>query len=161
MNAIKAYILSIVVCGFLISLLSVIPVGMKTRYSLKLCGGCLMALVVLQPILGIKLNGLPDWIINYEPIDSDAMQQAEERNEVILKEFMQEQIEAALTEAAESKGILAEIIIHLSKDETSETYIPDAVVIRGTFTSSQRESFSAILEEEWGIPAERQRWLLP
>lgn len=120
-----------------------------------------MALVVLQPILGIKLNGLPDWIINYEPIDSDAMQQAEERNEVILKEFMQEQIEAALTEAAESKGILAEIKIHLSKDETSEIYIPDAVVLRGTFTSSQRESFSAILEEEWGIPAERQRWLLP
>ena len=156
MTAIKTYLLRLILCGFLVSLAAALLRGQKTSRALALCGGCLLILTTLRPLLQVDLTRLPDLVTGLTRVQREL--EAREKNDALLRSL----VEAQTTEWIEARA--AEQGITLQADVTAEeaeagTFVPFSVTLSGTWAEQQRELFAAILEAELGIPAERQRWV--
>ena len=158
MNGLRAYLLRIVFCAFFVSLAGAIPLQKPVKRAVMLCGGCIMILVVLRPLIGADFALLPDRWLSSEW----GLEQSETDAEEVYREIMQELIETQtvnlLTEKAAELGVSAEFRVELIQDEASGQFVPWAVETVGVFTSEQRQGLSAYITEALNIPGERQRW---
>lgn len=154
MNAIKAYLLRLICCGFLVSLAGALLKGKRSGRILRLCGGCLMILTALNPLLRVDLAGLPDLITGLSP--AQRMEEAREKNRELLRRMVTEQTERWILDRAAELGMEPELRVQTREEEG--VFVPDGVLLRGSWTDAQRAALSAILSGELGIGPERQRW---
>lgn len=160
MNAVRAYLLRIVLCAFFVSLAGALPMQKTVKRAVTLCGGCLMILVVLRPLLGTDFRAvterwmLPSW-------ESEEASDPEEVYAGLMRQLVAEQTEALLQTRAEALGASVSFRVELAKDESANSYVPWAVETRGALTPEQREALGDYMTEALDIPAERQRWSIP
>ena len=156
MTDIKAYLLRLILCGFLVTLTGSLLRGRKGERALALCGGCLLILTALRPLLRVDLSRLPDLVTGLTRTEKEAA--AREKNEALLKALVESQTAAWIEDRAGSLGL--ELKAEVTAEELEAgTYVPAAVSLSGSWTETQREAFSAILAAELEIPPERQRWV--
>ncbi len=161
MNAVRSYLLRVVICSFVISLVGAIPLQKSVKRALTLCGGCLMILVVLRPLLGVEFSVLPEqllpreWGTKEEQSDPDAVYRQ------LMEELITEQTLGLLSARAQELGVQAAFRVELAEDPASGQLVPWSVETSGALTPAQRESLSAYMSGELNVPAERQRWRIP
>lgn len=156
MNAIKTYLLRLILCGFLVTLSGALVRGRRTARAVALCGGCLMILTSLRPLMQVDLSRLPDLVTGLTRSQREAA--AREKNEALLRSL----VEAQSTEWIEAKAAELGFVVHAevaAEEAEAGTYIPASVTITGNWAVDQREALAAVLEDELGIPPERQRWV--
>ena len=155
MTAIKTYLLRLILCGFLVTLCGAVLRGRKGSRALALCGGCLMALTALKPLVQVDLSRLPDLVTGLTREERQAA--AREKNVALLKSLVESQTEDWIEAKARELGM--ELQAEVSAEEAeADCFVPAAVRLTGTWTEQQREALSAILAAELAIPPERQRW---
>ena len=155
MTAIKSYLLRLILCGFLVSLTGVLLRGKKTGRALKLCGGCLLLLTALSPLLRVDLSKLPDLVTGLT--GAERMEAAREKNDAILRDLVADQTAAWIEERASALGLTLTAAVTV-RQEGESLFVPEAVTLTGTWTETQRTALEAALREELDIPPERQRW---
>lgn len=156
MTAIKAYLLRLVLCGFLVTLTGALLRGRKGGRALALCGGCLLILTALRPLLRVDLSRLPDLVTGLSRTEREA--EAREKNEALLKALVEAQTAEWIEARAGELGLSLEAEVAAAEAEAG-TFVPSSVTLSGICTAEQREALSAILAEELEIPPERQRWV--
>ena len=157
MSAIRGYLFALVCCAFFVSLVGALPLGERRKGMIRLLCGCVTAIVVLQPLLGLNPawpEGLLDGLIPERQAESSA------RNEALLQELVEEQLCRRVQEQAERLGAKLQIEIETKKDEELGSYVPTGICLRGSFDLSQQKALSAYLSSELGLGPESQRWLV-
>lgn len=154
MTAIKTYLLRLILCGLLVSLTGALPLGKRAGRVLRLCGGCLLLLTAVNPLLRVELSRLPDLMTGLT--GAQRLEEAREKNDALLRELIQQQTVSWLTAQADELGISASFAVTLRPEEGS--FVPELVELRGSWTPEQRAALSLRLEQELGIAPERQIW---
>ena len=156
MTAIKTYLLRLIFCGFLVTLCGALLRGRKTARVAALCGGCLMVLTALKPLVQVDLSRLPDLVTGLTRAEREAV--AREKNNALLRSLVEAQTAEWIVSRAREFGLSVQAEVTAEEAE-AETYVPTSVTLTGIWTQGQREAFSAILAAELDIPVERQRWV--
>ena len=156
MTAIKAYLLRMIFCGFLVSLCSALLRGKRAGRALKLCGGCLLILTAVRPLLRVDLSRLPDLATGLTRTEREAA--ARERNDELLRGLVEEQTAAWIVDRGKELGMVITASV-TAREAEAGTFVPDQVSLRGSWTAEQREALVLILERDLDVPAARQRWV--
>lgn len=155
MTAIKAYFLRLILCGFLVSLSTALLRGKKAGRVLALCGGCLLILTAVRPLMRVDLTKLPDLFTGLPAARSQ--EAAREKNRALLRSLVEQQTVAWLEDQAEELGMKA-IFAVKAKEAEAWTFVPEEVSITGSWTEGQRSVLSERIERLLEVPADKQRW---
>lgn len=149
----KAWLLGIVLTALAGSLARQIAPKGKEQAAVRLVSGLLLALAILRPLAGTDWAGLE--------LPAPPQGQAEEAAALYRKNQQQEfaAIIAAKTEAyicdkANQLGLDCTAAVTVAAGE-SGIPLPEAASIHGPYNAA----LAACIEEEVGIPAEKQIWL--
>ena len=158
MSALRWYLLRLVACSFVVALSSALITAPRLQRIVRLGGGCLLALLALQPLFSLDLAQLPDYLYDAGLSQQYFTDQAEEKNAEILEQLIRQQTDQRIEEAFVAQGISADFTLSLHFDERVGAPIPWAIVVQGTYNQAQRQALTAFLRDELGIPEERQQW---
>ena len=133
---------------------SLAPEGGPKRIC-RLASGLVLLLATVQPLLRLdegalaKLAGdLPASVGGY----TDAL---EEENDLLYQSIIERQTAAYILDKAEALGVSCQVEVKYRYDQDGAPY-PHEARFRGTWTQEQREGLEEMLEEDLGIPPERQ-----
>lgn len=154
----KSYLLSIVATGLLLSVvLSMVPKG-TIRKIAGMVGGVLMVLAILSPLVAIDHDRISQAVSKYL-VEAETIQSGIEiESRELLSQVITEKCESYILDKACNMGIQVQVEIFL--DDTAQYPYPDYVVIRGSWTPSEKSYLCKSISEELGIPEEQQEWLL-
>ena len=148
MGSLRRYILAIVTAAILGGILTGIVRDGSCGKLLKLMCGVFFLLTAIQPITGVRIPDLSQWVQAYS---SEAENYFARQRETIIKE----KTEAYILDKAGQLGL--QLQAEVSVSETEEP-VPWAVVLSGEVKPDQKRRLEAILEQELGIARENQQW---
>lgn len=152
MEEIRGYILSIAAAAMIISMLSSMTKG---GGMIKLVGGIVLLIVLIQPVAEFRFEGLESYL---EDTFSDGERAAEEGNEIAknkMADIIRAETEAYILDKAGLYDTRIEAQVRLSNDEIP---CPVGVTITGIWSDTEREKLEELIESELGIPKENQIW---
>lgn len=155
MTAFKEYLLKLVLCALLISLASAAAKGKRGEKAVALCGGCLLMLTAVKPLLRVNLSQLPDLMTGLS--HSEKLAEAKRKNDALLQQMIEAQTAEWICEEAKAAGLVLEATVEAEAGEAG-SFVPSRITLRGAWTAEQRERFSAYLEQTLSVPPERQNW---
>lgn len=158
MNELNAYILRLILCGAMVSLGGSLLKSPRTKRAAALCGGCLLLLTALGPLVRVDLTRIPDGLSDLLGRRAEDLAEAREKNDAILRALVEDQTEAWLAARGEALGADCDFSVTAEAREAG-LWVPVAVEIRGTWTPDQRQALARAMEEDLGIPPDRQRWV--
>ncbi len=160
MSAVREYLIRLISCGFLVSLAGTLPIGKTAKNAVRLCGGCLMLLVALTPLLTLDGSALMGKLRSLTLPDTERIENARERNDLLLKRMVEEETARKMADEAAREGAELNVSVTARKEESGGLYVPWEVTLTGACDEASAERIRISLEETWGIPPERQRWIL-
>lgn len=130
------------------------PAG-RVKKAGRLAVGLLLLLAVVKPLGELDCGALAGALGSYRPDTAACEAALEEKSGAVLKAVIEERTNAYISDKAKTLGMscTAEVTWYYGADGEVR---PEAVVVRGEFTETQRGELSRALEGELGIPAERQ-----
>ena len=156
MTAVKAYFLRLIFCGFLVSLTGAILRGKRSARALTLCGGCLLILTAVRPLLRVDLSRLPDLVTGLT--HSERIAAAQEKNNAILRGLVEEQTASWIEAKGKEQGMALKAVV-TAKEAEPGVFVPDQVTIEGSWTAEGQSALSELIVRELEIPPGRQRWV--
>ena len=132
---------------------SLAPKG-RGEAAVRLASGLLLALAVLQP-LGSLAGASAD--LGLADLTRDAQEQAERwrgENQAALSAIIEERCASYIWDKADRLGLACRVSVRCAPGEGGVP-LPDTVTVAGPYS----EALSAWIQEEVGIPAEKQIWL--
>lgn len=150
----RSWLLGIVLTSLASGLARQIAPQGKEQAMVRLVCGLLLALAILRPLAG------RDWEHLELELDGLRIQETElagdyrKNQQDALSNIIAEKIEAYIWDKANQLGLSCTVTVTVSPNE-SGVPLPESAVIRGAYNGE----LAACLEEEVGIPAEKQIWL--
>ena len=120
----------------------------------RLVGGLLLALAILRPLAGGRWEGLE---LEIGPLELQGAELAEtyrKNQQEALSAIIAEKTEAYIWDKANQLGLDCTVSVSTAPGE-SGVPLPESAVIHGTYSGE----LARCMEEEVGIPAEKQIWL--
>ena len=156
MEAVREYLFSITGAAVLCGIISTITAKNKYSGLLHLITGTFLIFTVISPLFRPEFISLP---IPGEEILRDAQNVVLEGVDYAAqarKRIIKEQLEAYILDKA--SGLEARIVPEISLTDDTPP-VPESVVISGFWSARARVRLETILEQELGIPKERQIWM--
>lgn len=154
MDSWKSYLYSIIVCVFVCGILSRVISDGRRNALLRLISGTVLAVVLLQPLSGIRLEELLHVPVqNRQAADgyiAEGQQIASQAQERIIEELC----EAYILEKAKALGMNITVEISLDQDGC-----PVFAEMYGEAHPDAQLQLREILTEDLGIPKENQQWI--
>lgn len=156
METLSRYVLSVIcvclICGILTDLTG------KTGSSklVRLVCSIFLALTLVRPLLALRL---PAWETEKNQFFMDAENAAEQGEKIRLQSIraiIRQESEAYILKEAKSIGAELEVEVEL---DMSDPPVPCSVTLRGTFDADAESALGKAIEDEFGIPKERQTWI--
>ena len=150
----KSWLLGIVLTSLASGLARQLAPHGKEQAMVRLVSGLLLALAILRPLAG------QDWDKLEFDLDGFTLQASElsgsyrKNQQEALSAIIAEKTEAYIWDKANRLGISCSVTVTVSASEGGVP-LPDSVLIRGPYS----RELANCLEEEVGIPAEKQVWL--
>lgn len=156
MQAIREYLLSVIVAGFFCSLvLAILPKG-GVRRTAVFVSALVMALVTLSPVTRIDYEDLAGSIASIR-IQSEAAQTGVEvQNSELVETIIRRECETYILDKA--AGLGGEVQAEVTMKNTGSGPYPYRVTLRGDLPQNARTILSQIITEDLSIPPERQVW---
>ena len=111
---------------------------------------------ILNPLLKLDTTALTRALTEYKLELSAYSADLEEENEILMKDIIEEQSGAYIQDKAAALGIDCQVTVEADGEE--EWPIPQSVTVMGSLTAEQQEALERTIEEDFAIPAERQRY---
>ena len=146
----RQWLLGIVLTAFAGGLARQLAPQGKEQAGVRLVSGLLLALAILRPLAGLDWADL-DWDLDR----LEAREQAEvyrEEGRRTLSAVIAERTEAYIWDKANQLGL--DCVVQVTTT-AGEIPLPETVTILGRYS----EALAVCVEEEVGIPAEKQIWL--
>ena len=155
MEEIREYVLSVVCAAIVCSIVSVLAGQKGTAAPMrKLLYGLFLCLTVIRPVAKLRME---DFTLYTEDLNRDALAAAAMGTgiyEESLAEIISEQTEAYILDKAQSLDLNLTVTV-----QTDRSGIPNRVTLRGNAGGDAQQRLSEMLEEDLGIPKERQLWI--
>ncbi len=155
MELIRSWLLGITCAAMVLALAEAITPEGGIRRIGKIAGGLLLLVMAIQPVLKLDENALRRALDDYRLDVGDHSEQLTEQNDLLYKTIIAENTAAYILDKAEGLGISCEVEVSVAYDEGGAPY-PHGVRILGDWTQTQQTQLSTLVEEELGIPPERQ-----
>ena len=152
-GALREWLTSIVVVTLLLSVAqTLVPEGSIRRVA-SFVGGLILLAVLLRPVLGTDLERLRLDLDGYEQALQEARQELASSGETELTKRIEERTAAYISDKADALGL--EVTVRVETD-TGDDGVP--VPAAAEVTGPRSEELASYMENELGIPRERQVW---
>lgn len=152
-GALREWLSSIVLVSVLLSVAqTLVPEGGIRRIA-SFTGGLILLITLFHPLLGTDLERLEFSVDFLQKEIEERQRELEKESRAELKELIERQTAAYISDKADALGISVQAQIH-AETRPEGIPVPVSAELRGTYS----EALSAYLERELGIPAERQVW---
>ena len=141
---------------FCAAVLLLVPEGSGKR-AVKLVCAAVLTILLIGPLRQLDASRLTDLIAVKKLKRSELAANAEELSEELLGNIIREETEEYIWDAARRLGI-TELGVRLRLKDIEGLPCPWSIDVTGSYTASQKEELSLLLEGELGIPRERQTW---
>ncbi len=156
MNLIHQYLITLIVAFLIVGILTtLIHKKSASGAMIKLISGIFLAFTMLTPLLKIKIGDLN---IYYEGITADAevaISEGKNMAQEATNKIIKEKLEAYILDKALDYHLEIEVELTLTGSLPSS---PDSVKISGNVSPYTKQMMQKFLEEEIGIPTEKQIW---
>ena len=156
-HSVGEYVLSVVAAGILVSICgSFFDEKSTTGTLIRVMGGLFLSFVILSPVAKWDLDAVAAFTESFDRAGEYAAEagnvMASKEVQAIIKEELSEYI---LDKAAELHATVS-VEITLNNDSIP---IPESVKITGTIPAYAKRKLQQEIEDELGIPKERQIWI--
>ncbi len=156
MDGIREYLLCVTVaalcCGIIISITG--SKGM-TGTTIKFLTGIFMAIVVVSPLAGLRLDALGGFLDDVHLEADQAAAFGEDAAFDAYADIIKENVTAYILDKAGSSGAALRVEVTL---DDSVPPIPCSVKIQGRIAPYEKSLLSDAIEKDLGIKAEDQKW---
>lgn len=152
----REYLLSVTAAALLVSLVAAFSQRKSIQRVVALCGGLLLLLTVLRPVIDLRTGDAEEWFSRFRPDGSvidGAVKEGQKESARLITERTQEYI----LDKAEALGAQLSVQVTLRALSGSYQY-PYTVILTGTWTQAQKQALSEEIARDLGIPEERQIW---
>ena len=153
MDLLRTWLFGLTAVSALLALAESLVTQEGIRRVLRLAGGVLMILVLLQPVVHMDLGDLrlsPDALRQ----EAEALEEEYARQqEAALETGIEEELASYIWDKAQALGLSCQVRVTV---ETGADGIP--VPRSVTVTGAYSEDLSEIIETDLGIPREQQNW---
>lgn len=157
MEGLRTWLLGITGAAFLLALAEgLLPEGTGRRAA-RLAGGLLLFLILFRPVTGVDLSALPRQLEEYSREERAAPTLAEE-NQRLTAAIIEEELAAYIVEKAAALGARCGVEV-TCREEENGLQVPDTIRLTGQFPEGVSTQLSQMLQEELGIPVQRQSYI--
>lgn len=150
----RSWLLGIVLTSLAAGLARQLAPKGREQAMVRLVGGLLLALAILRPLAGGSWEGLEletDGLV----LQGEELAGAYRKNQQeVLSAIIEEKTEAYIWDKANQLGLDCTVTVTVSPGENGIP-LPESVVVRGAYSGE----LAMCMEEEVGIPAQKQIWL--
>lgn len=155
MELVRQWLLGVACTAMVLALVdSLVPAG-NTKKVCRLAGGLALLVAAVGPILRIDEEFLSYAIEEYQAMGQNYEKILEEKNALLYQTIIEDTAAAYIVDKAEEFGISCQAEVTFSYDEDGVPS-PWEVTARGRWTEEQRVELSRLVEEELGVPIQRQ-----
>lgn len=151
----REWLIGIVAASVISSMAMLLTPDGRVRTVTKLSCGVMCALAIAGPIMELDMEKLSVSIAAYEQAAQKITQQAEEEANLLERTYIEDECAAyILSKATETHGELTGAEVSARWDEEALVWYPWAATLYGDYDAI----LSSGIEEDLGIPPERQTW---
>ena len=153
MGALREWLTSLVAVSMLLSVArTLVPEGSIRKIS-SFTGGLILLVVLLRPLLGADLSRLDLHLEDYERAIGQRQEELASAGEAELAGIIEERIAAYISDKADTLGLAVKVQV-----ETKPAGDGVPVPWRAELWGPRSPALATYMEEELGIPGERQVW---
>ena len=153
MGALRAWLTSLVAVSMLLSVArTLVPEGSIRKIS-SFTGGLILLVVLLRPLLGADLSRLDLHLEDYERAIGQRQEELASAGEAELAGIIEERTAAYISDKADTLGLAVKVQV-----ETKPAGDGVPVPWRAELWGPRSPALATYMEEELGIPGERQVW---
>lgn len=152
MNALKDWLLGVTAVALAVSLAQALtPEGTVKKVG-RLVGGLVLLLAAVRPLMGWE--GAPLGGLSLSP-DPAAVEEAAQSGTQVMKTLIAQKAGAYIVDKGQSLGFSCSAEVTVAEDSAGWP-IPWEATVSGEWTQAQKKALSQAVEDELGIPAQRQ-----
>ena len=153
MGALREWLTSLVAVSMLLSVArTLVPEGSIRKIS-SFTGGLILLVVLLRPLLGADLSRLDLHLVDYERAIGQRQEELASAGEAELAGIIEERTAAYISDKADTLGLAVKVQV-----ETKPAGDGVPVPWRAELWGPRSPALATYMEEELGIPGERQVW---
>ena len=158
MGAVRGWLLGVTAAALVLALAEALAPEGGAKKVCRLAGGMALLLAAVGPLTGLIDGGLLTRVVDgWRDRARSYELELEEKNDLFYLSIIEEETAAYIVDKAKEIGFDCQAEVTYGYDEDSVPR-PWEVTARGSWTQEQREQLSRLLEEELGVPAERQHY---
>ena len=135
---------------------SLAPAG-SVKKVCRMAGRLALLLAAVGPLLRLDIGVLDNMLEEYRTAVRSYEKTLEEQNNLFYQTIIEEETAAYIVDKAEEMGISCQAEVTLSYDENGVP-CPWEVTAWGTWTDETREELARLLEDDLGVPPQRQHY---
>lgn len=154
MGPLRRWLLGVVLTAFAAGLAEKLSPAGRERAVVRLVGGLLLICAILRPLTGVRWEGVALETGNFSRQAAEQAAAYEKDQLDTLSAIIVEKTETYIWDKAYELGLDCAVSVKAAVGETGIP-LPDSVTIAGPYNAD----LAACIEEEVGIPAEKQIWM--
>lgn len=156
MEWVRSYILTITAAGILCAIVKNISSGKAGGRMMSLVCGVFLILAAISPVYSVDISG---WNGDFDDFRNQAREMQTETSERIraqMDEVIRERTAAYILDKGAALGAALDVEVIL--DSENGYSVPKSVRISGDYSPYIKARLGLVLEQDLGIPPERQEW---
>ena len=152
MSVLKGWLLGVVATALAVALAQALTPDGTVKKVGRLVGGLVLLMAVAQPLLRLDPNQLAVAAAAYSGVEGEKEFSG---GEEVLKTLIAQKAGAYIVDKGQSLGLACTAEVEVAPD-ASGWPIPWKATVSGQWSQTQKKELSQAVEEELGIPAQRQ-----
>ena len=149
----RTWIFGLTAASALLALAETLVTPEGIRRVLRLVGGVLMIVVLLQPLIRIDLEDLDFSLEAYQREVEDLTLTYTQQQKEEISAGIEAQLTSYIWDKAQELGLTCQISVTVEEGEDGVP-LPQSVTVIGPYS----EELSSMIETDLGIPREKQNW---
>ncbi len=158
MEAVRQWLLSVTAAALVLALVEALAPEGGAKRVCRLAGGLALVLAAAGPVAGLLDGGAAGQAVQSWREEAGRYErELEEGRDLFYLTIIEEETAAYIVDKTKEFGLDCEAEVTYGYDEDGVP-CPWEVTARGAWTQEQRERLERLLEEELGVPAQRQHY---
>ena len=154
---VRSWLIGVTAAALVVALADCLAPDGAVKKIGKLTGGLLLAVAILQPLVGVDYASLSGILTNYR-LEAEGYSNAlETENLRLVKSIIEEQTAAYIQDKAAALGVDCTAEVTCQADDNGSLY-PASVIVYGELTREQTDALSRTIEGDLAIPAQNQQY---
>ena len=156
MNEARQYLLTLICTSIIAALAVRITEGKGiTSSATKLVCGLFLVINLIYPFVRFNLPDYQNIISNIKKQSAQISDEGKNAAAETMSDIIKEKLQAYILDKAASIDVALNVQVVMNK---SDLTMPESIIISGNISPYQKSRISQIINDELGIPKEKQQW---